>query len=129
MENQPAPPTTPPTPTPQPQIPATQQRPITQPNNINQTQTGSTETDKPKSKGEGMKNYLKLNYILGVIVLFLGLSKLLAPIVLLNLVGIIYYVITTIALFKKPKIGYALLVVLILGQVLVYAIYYYASSY
>ena len=76
-----------------------------------------------------IKEYLKLNYILGVIVLFLGLSKLLDPLELLNIVGIIYYVVTAIALFKKPKIGYALLIVSILGLIFVYAINYYVNTY
>lgn len=76
-----------------------------------------------------IKEYLKLNYILGVIVLFLGLSKLLDPLELLNIVGIIYYIVTAVALFKKPKIGYALLIVSILGLIFVYAINYYVNSY
>ncbi|NCQ65903.1 MAG: hypothetical protein COZ34_02295 [Candidatus Pacebacteria bacterium CG_4_10_14_3_um_filter_34_15] len=76
-----------------------------------------------------MKEYVKLNYILGIVVFFFGLSKLLSPLEPLNLMGLVYYVVTAVALFKKPKIGYTLLVVSIMGLVLAYTINYYVNSW
>lgn len=76
-----------------------------------------------------MGTYLKLNNILGAIVLLFGLLKLLQPIELLNVLGIAYYLVTAVTLFKKPKIGYVMLLVPVLGLILAYTINYFVNSY
>jgi hypothetical protein len=76
-----------------------------------------------------MKQYLKFNNILGVLVIIWGLGGLLSGINLLSLLGVVYYLITAIALFKKPIIGYILLgiaFVLFVGAMVVYR---YTSQY
>ncbi|MBU0974711.1 hypothetical protein KKD03_03360 [Patescibacteria group bacterium] len=72
---------------------------------------------------------MKFNYILGIVVFIFGLSKLINPLESLNIAGIVYYLIVALALFKKPKIGYILVVISILGLGLAYAINYYLYSW
>jgi len=76
-----------------------------------------------------MKEHMKFNYILGIVVFIFGLSKLINPLESLNIAGIVYYLIVALALFKKPKIGYILVVISILGLGLAYAINYYLYSW
>jgi hypothetical protein len=64
-----------------------------------------------------------INYILAAIILILGLSKLLMPLVLLNIVGIILYIVTSIFLVIKPKVGYFLLLLVIVLMFLPYILY------
>ena len=70
-----------------------------------------------------MKQYLKFNIILGVLVALWGLGGLLSGINNLALLGTIYYLITAFALFKKPVVGYILLgitIVLFVGALVMY---------
>jgi hypothetical protein len=70
-----------------------------------------------------MKQYLKFNNILGVLVIIWGLGGLLSGISLLPLLGAVYYLVTAFALFKKPVVGYILLgiaIVLFVGALIIY---------
>lgn len=74
--------------------------------------------------------FLKIiNYVLAAIVLILGLSKFLMPLVLLNIIGIILFLTTSLLLVWKPKIGYILLILDVLLMVTPYIIFSMIGNY
>lgn len=76
-----------------------------------------------------MKKYLKLNYLLGIITLVQAVSKLFEPMELINISGIIFYLTATAAFFFKPKIGYFLLVIIIIFLIFTLAVNFFVNSY
>ena len=70
-----------------------------------------------------------VNYVLAAIIAVYGLSKLLDPLSLLNILGVVWYLSTAALLVFKPKIGYIFILISILALIGVYALLMYTNSY